>query len=267
MVTTRSQSRLPAHATTATAAAKGDTRTRRNQAKTTASSSTPQPSKADTDNANANDDDDDDPKPPRKRTKPSTTSTTPTTKTRQSNKFPYHLPLSQLDLRAHPHLYRPGVGEQGVLQVRPYKDEILPHWTFKTPQRAQCSAEKIRGMFEVYLDQGDFVGCDMARKFIQMGYTRSRRYANHRGGRKYRDPADHSRGQLDRLAPPDQDPDKVESARIFRRYLDDILADERYTRLRQSFLDTHARVPVPHEDSDEIVRLRQDRDRIPFRHF
>ena len=31
----------------------------------------------------------------------------------------------------------------------------------------------------------DFVGADMARKFLQMGYTRARRYANYKGGRKY----------------------------------------------------------------------------------
>ena len=31
----------------------------------------------------------------------------------------------------------------------------------------------------------DFVGADMSRKFVQMGMTRAKRYANHRGGRKY----------------------------------------------------------------------------------
>ena len=40
-------------------------------------------------------------------------------------------------------------------------------------------------MFLRYKARGDFVGMDMARKFLQMGYTRSRRYANHKGGRKY----------------------------------------------------------------------------------
>jgi Domain of unknown function (DUF4385) len=40
-------------------------------------------------------------------------------------------------------------------------------------------------MFEEYLKAGDFVGADMARKFLQMGCTRSRRYANYKGGTKY----------------------------------------------------------------------------------
>lgn len=33
----------------------------------------------------------------------------------------------------------------------------------------------------------DFVGMGMARKFLQMGYTRARRSANHRSGRRYRE--------------------------------------------------------------------------------
>ncbi len=33
--------------------------------------------------------------------------------------------------------------------------------------------------------QNEFVGADMARKFLQMGYTRARRYANYKSGKKY----------------------------------------------------------------------------------
>jgi hypothetical protein len=40
-------------------------------------------------------------------------------------------------------------------------------------------------MFLAYLEADDFVGADMARKFLQMGWTRARRYANHKGRRKY----------------------------------------------------------------------------------
>ena len=31
----------------------------------------------------------------------------------------------------------------------------------------------------------DFIGMDMARKFLEMGFTSTRRYANHSSGRKY----------------------------------------------------------------------------------
>mgnify|MGYP003115325554 CR=1 FL=1 len=40
-------------------------------------------------------------------------------------------------------------------------------------------------MFYDYLQQEDFVGADMAKKFLHMGYTRSRRYANHKDGKKW----------------------------------------------------------------------------------
>ncbi|MGV3541275.1 MAG: DUF4385 domain-containing protein [Rufibacter sp.] len=101
------------------------------------------------------------------------------------NAFPYHLDFHTTDFRQHPELYRIGVGEQGVLLVEPYKSEILPHWRFKNVETASASAQKIYCLFEGYLAQQDFVGADMARKFLQMGFTRARRYANHQSGRKY----------------------------------------------------------------------------------
>jgi hypothetical protein len=101
--------------------------------------------------------------------------------------FNYNLDYKNLDLRKQTELYRVGRGEQGVLTVEPYKSEILPHWRFRTPEIADESAAKIYEMFLAYLQNDDFVGADMARKFLQMGYTRSRRYANHKSGRKYSD--------------------------------------------------------------------------------
>lgn len=99
-----------------------------------------------------------------------------------------------IDFRKHPELYAIGRGEQGVLTAEPYKSEILPHWRFATPEKAQASADKILAMFYEYKEQGDFVGMDMARKFLQMGYTRSRRYANHKGGKKYPPAKGHTGG-------------------------------------------------------------------------
>ena len=99
--------------------------------------------------------------------------------------FDYSLDFTSIDFRRHPELYRVGRGEQGVLLVQPYKGEILPHWRFKTAAEARRSSAKIYRMFLAYLGAGDFPGADMARKFLQMGWTRARRYANHKGGRKY----------------------------------------------------------------------------------
>src|SRR5919107_83826 len=99
--------------------------------------------------------------------------------------FDYSLDFNQIDFRKHPELYRIGRGEQGVLLVRPYKGEILPHWRFKTVAEAKRSSARIYEMFLAYLGAGDSPGAAMARKFLQMGWPRARRYANHKGGRKY----------------------------------------------------------------------------------
>jgi hypothetical protein len=64
--------------------------------------------------------------------------------------------------------YRIGRGEQGVLTFEPYKSAILPLCRFRTPAVARKSAEDIWERFEVYDDEGDFVGMDMCRKFIQI---------------------------------------------------------------------------------------------------
>jgi Domain of unknown function (DUF4385) len=90
-----------------------------------------------------------------------------------------------INYRSRPKRYCVGKGEQRVLICEPYKSEIAPHWRFKTPAIATRSARSIYKMFVAYLDNDEFVGADLARKFLQMGYTRARRYANYKGGQKY----------------------------------------------------------------------------------
>ena len=89
------------------------------------------------------------------------------------------------DYRAHPERYRVGKGEQGVLICQPYKGEIGAYWRFKNEEAARESSAAIWRLFLAYLEKGEFVGADMARKYLQMGFTRARRYANYKGGRKY----------------------------------------------------------------------------------
>jgi hypothetical protein len=138
------------------------------------------------------------------------------------SKFDYSLDFKNINFRARPDLYQVGKGEQGVLLVEPYKSEILPYWRFKTPEIAEKSSEKIYQLFLDYLAQDDFVGADMARKFLQMGYTRSRRYANHKNGRKYRTnpqlakSASAAKEARKDLFPLDIDPLKAKSAEIFK---------------------------------------------------
>ena len=148
-----------------------------------------------------------------------------------------------VDYRAHPERYRIGRGERGVLTVEPYKGEILPHWRFRTPAIAQESAKAILGLFEGYKESEDFVGMDMARKFLQMGYTRSRRYANHRSGRKY------AKGG-DAVLPDDPDPVKAECASIFRDAWERAKADPDYRRLmalHRELYEQGAKMPPPQQ--------------------
>lgn len=130
------------------------------------------------------------------------------------------------DYRKHPERYRIGRGEQGVLTFEPYKSELLPHWRFKTPAEAEKSAATLYKMFLAYLKADDFVGADMARKFIQMGWTRSRRYANHPGGRKYKP-------GTRQVLPQQIDPVKAESAAVFFRLLQRVRENKKYLKLAE----------------------------------
>lgn len=151
--------------------------------------------------------------------------------------FDYSLDFKSINFRTSPELYRVGKGEQGVLLVEPYKSEILPFWRFKTPDIAKQSSEKIYELFLNYLEQNDFVGADMARKFIQMGYTRSRRYANHKSGKKYKqNPQKETtkEAQIEArkdILPYEVDPIKAESAAIFKEKWLQAKTNERYLQL------------------------------------
>ncbi len=146
--------------------------------------------------------------------------------------FDYDLDFDAIDFREHPELYRIGKGEQGVLLVEPYKSELLPHWRFRTPEIARESAALIYECFLRYRADEDFVGMDMARKFLQMGFTRARRYANHKSGRKW------SPGRTEVL-PPDVDPVKAESAAIFYEVYVRAREDRDYQRLKREHLDLY----------------------------
>ena len=155
------------------------------------------------------------------------------------------LDLESLDLRAHPENYRVGRGEQGVLRVQPYKDELLPLWRFRTAEVARESAAAIRSRFDEYVAAGDLVGADMARKFLQMGYTRARRYANHPGGRTYDGPVpDGRRGQSgahgrSELPRGPEDPEKAEAARVFKAAWDSVEEVTTYTDWRAGHRARH----------------------------
>ena len=140
-----------------------------------------------------------------------------------------------VNFREHPEQYVIGRGEQGVLIAEPYKSEILPHWKFATPAAAKLSAEKIYSLFMQYGKQQDFVGMDMARKFLQMGFTRARRYANHRSGTKY-----DTDGTVTKQAADWANSDKARSAAIFKQFYDRARQDPLYIELKQKHMTQNA---------------------------
>ena len=125
--------------------------------------------------------------------------------------------------------YRIGRGEQGVLLVRPYTDLLCPLWRFRTPAAAEESASKLLQAYRLYKLKGDFIGMDMCRKFLEMGFTRSRRYANHKDGKKYKD---------GKILPQEKDwatNEKAKSATIFKRYRDMVTTDKVYITMRKNW--------------------------------
>ena len=146
--------------------------------------------------------------------------------------FDYKLDYKNTLFRPNDRRYRIGRGEQGVLLVRPYTDVICKHWRFKTLKEAKMSSQKIFDMYLDYRIQKDFVGMDMCRKFLEMGFTRARRYANHKDGKKY--------GKDGKVLPQEKDwatSEKAKSARRFKDFRDLVTQDEFYISMRKQWRD------------------------------
>ena len=144
--------------------------------------------------------------------------------------FDYNLDYKNILFEPNDSRYRIGRGEQGVLLVRPYTDIICALWRFKTISEAQVSSSKIYKLYTEYREKKDFVGMDMCRKFLEMGFTRARRYANHRDGKKY-----DIEGNVIPQEPDALTCDKAISARIFKQMRDEVAYDSVYQSMRKEW--------------------------------
>ena len=146
--------------------------------------------------------------------------------------FDYDLDYKRLDFTDEEtrKLYRIGRGEQGVLLVRPYTNDICAHWRFKTPKIAMMSAHTIFDMYLDYLEEKDFIGMDMCRKFLEMGFTRARRYANHKDGKKY-----DAEGNVKPQEPDHATCKYAKSATIFKRVRDMVAKNDIYVTMRKQW--------------------------------
>ena len=153
--------------------------------------------------------------------------------------FDYKLDYKNTLFRPNDKRYRIGRGEQGVLLIRPYTDVICQHWRFKTLKEAKVSSQKIFDMYLDYRIQKDFVGMDMCRKFLEMGFTRARRYANHKDGKKY--------DKNGKILPQEKDwatSEKAKSARRFKEFRDLVTQDEFYISMRKQWRDRERHLTI-----------------------
>jgi Domain of unknown function (DUF4385) len=119
-----------------------------------------------------------------------------------------HSDSSAVNFRERPDLYR--AEHRGALRVEPYRSEIRPHWRVGPLRAARASADAIYALYLTYRNRGEFVGMDVARKFLRLGCTRA------------------SRGKGVTAA----DPTCAEVAALFREKCLLIRADPQYRRLR-----------------------------------
>ena len=143
----------------------------------------------------------------------------------EHDKYPWK---PDIDYRENPHLYKVGRGQQGVLICEPYKSELYPLWRFKTPDKAQLSCNQIYLKFLEYIDENDFVGADMAKKYLHMGFTRSRRYWNHSSGKKWTNDGEWKVLPYDRTEKRFYD-----SSLIFQRYWKVARENKRYLEMKK----------------------------------
>ena len=129
-----------------------------------------------------------------------------------------------VDYRGNPDRYEIGRGEEGVFKVQPYKSELLPLWGYADRETADESGQAIYRQFQRYREADDFVGMDMARKYLQMGYTRAMRYARYPGGKKYEDGDEREPVYW-------ADSDTRDAALVYEGWLERVRTDDRYREL------------------------------------
>ena len=146
--------------------------------------------------------------------------------------FDYDLDYKRLDFTDEENrkLYRIGRGEQGVLLVRPYTDDICAHWRFKTPEIAKKNLLKSMKCILIIVMKKILSVWICVVSFLEMGFTRSRRYANHRDGKKY--------DKEGNIIPQEKDHATchfAKSATIFKKTRDVVAKNETYVKMRKQW--------------------------------
>jgi hypothetical protein len=138
--------------------------------------------------------------------------------------------VDETDVRADPDAYEVGRGEEGAFEYQPYKDELLDLWEITSEAAAEEGAAAIHERFREYRDADDLPGMDMARKYLQMGWTRALRYAKYPGGQKYEDGEEREPEEW-------YDEEKRRVSLVYKEHLDAVREDERYRTARAAWTD------------------------------
>lgn len=113
----------------------------------------------------------------------------------------------------------------------------------------------------------------MARKYIQMGMTRAKRYANHKGGRKYEKGEGGMRGkEIEKSKGHEGKEEKEQASLVFREVWERCKAHEGYAELKKQFLKeqkewegSEEREIKPEEPEDRKVKLEPDDEDQAFK--
>ena len=150
-------------------------------------------------------------------------------------------PEYALDFREHPGRYRHTSDERGAFKIEPYKSELLPDWTVASLPAAETAAATLHEQYRGYRTDDDFVGMDMTRKYLQMGWTRAMRYAKYPGGQKYERDEDGTR--VEREPQEWYDDEKRDIALVYKEHLDTVRADPAYEAAKRRHREQHAEDP------------------------
>ena len=102
-------------------------------------------------------------------------------------------------------------------------------------------------MFLDYLKQEDFVGDDMDKKYLHMGFTRARRYWNHSSGKKWKRVSDENichysglpstKSYSWEILPKDHSVERFKrSSDIFKKYWKLARENKQYLKMKKEFM-------------------------------
>ena len=106
--------------------------------------------------------------------------------------------------------------------IEPYRSELGPLWRCHSPEAARRSSRAILEAYGRYKANRDFVGMDMARRYLQMGWRRGRRHD--------------ATGQTTEASL-----EANRTATVFLNAYRHVVGDPVYQMLRGRYLDRHGR--------------------------